>query len=163
MIKANKILDKMTLIIKWVSSILLTFMLVITFVQVVLRYVFNNPTMWSEEVTLLMLIWFGYLAISLAVREDCHISIESFYLSCKKGTRTIFDLIRHILMLGFSGLMIYYGIELMKISKGKYLPASHISRTLMYMAMAVAGVLMVMFTIVHILKIFISQEESEVK
>ena len=41
---------------RMVCSVLLVLMLMVTFVQVVMRFVFNSPFSWSEEVTLMLLV-----------------------------------------------------------------------------------------------------------
>lgn len=125
-----------------------------------MRYIFNKPFMWAEEVTLAILIWFGYLSISMVVKEDDHMSIEFFYNIFGKKMRMALDVIRHILMVGFSTLMTYYGIEMVKNAIGKFLPASKISRTMLYIPLVVSGILIVIFSIVHLIKLF-NPEEKE--
>ncbi len=43
--------------VQFTSHRLLKFIVVITLLQVSLRYVFNSPTTWSEEFSMLCLVW----------------------------------------------------------------------------------------------------------
>lgn len=155
----NKIMNKINDVLKWFSGISLSIMLIITFSQVVMRYVFSKPFAWAEEVTLALLIWFGYLAISMVVQEDGHMAIEFLYNLLGQKARLIFDLIKHLLMIGFSILMTKYGIEMTKNAYGKLLPASQWSRSILYIPITIAGVLITLFSLLHLISLFIKSEE----
>ncbi|WP_104133974.1 TRAP transporter small permease [Cryobacterium sp. Y62] len=46
--------------------------------QVFSRYVLNNPTIWSEELAILLFVWVSMLAISLGFRRGEHLAIDMF-------------------------------------------------------------------------------------
>ena len=54
-------------------------MLVINFMQVLMRYVFNAPFAWSEEIILVLLVWFGFFCMSIDIFYDSHISLTGIY------------------------------------------------------------------------------------
>jgi TRAP-type C4-dicarboxylate transport system permease small subunit len=157
----KSILDKFCYILKWIAGILLLAMLAITFIQVVLRYVFKNPFSWAEEVTLAMLIWFGYITIALVVREDEHMAIGFLYNMSGKKMRLLLDSVRHILMIFFSVLMAKYGAEMINNALGKVLPASKISRSLLYVPFMLSGILIALFSLIHLINLFIQLQDKE--
>lgn len=157
----NNIIERITDVINWFLGVILTLMLMITFIQVVLRYVFNSPLIWAEEVTLVMLVWFGYLIIAILVKEDNHISLEVFYLKLNRNLRKILDVVKHVLLLGFSILMVYFSVEMVINAQGKYLPASQINRAMLYIPLAVSGILIVLYTSSHLFKLFVTSEERK--
>ena len=53
-------------------------MCAMVFLQVVLRYVFNEPLSWSDEIAQYMMLWSVYLSVSWAVRERAHIRVMNF-------------------------------------------------------------------------------------
>jgi TRAP-type transport system small permease protein len=55
---------------------LLIFVLVLA--QVVCRYVFNSPLVWSEELARFLFIWVAMLAWSLGSRRRSHIAVTYF-------------------------------------------------------------------------------------
>lgn len=59
----------------YVSACLIVLMTVSIFGQVVLRYGFNMPLRWVEEVGIASLVWVTFLAGSLAYKEEIHIRI----------------------------------------------------------------------------------------
>ena len=48
------------------------------FLHVVLRYLFNTPISWSDEIAQYMMVWSVYLSVSWAVRERAHIRVMNF-------------------------------------------------------------------------------------
>src|SRR5665648_198612 len=49
---------------------------VLIFYQVVMRYVFNNSSSWTEELSRYLFIWMSWLGTSLSARENKHIRVE---------------------------------------------------------------------------------------
>jgi TRAP-type C4-dicarboxylate transport system permease small subunit len=64
-----------------VKMIIVTFyimMMCIMFMQVVLRYIFNSPTMWAEEASRYLFIWICYLGAAMAISKKLHIGVDYF-------------------------------------------------------------------------------------
>lgn len=58
-------------------AIILGLMTVVTFVNVVLRYVFNSSLIWGLEVTLILFAWLVLLGVSYAVRVTAHLGVDA--------------------------------------------------------------------------------------
>lgn len=136
-------------------------MLAITFVQVLLRYVFKKPFTWAEEVTLAMLIWFAYITIALVVKDDDHMAIEVLYNHVSDKMKLLFNAVRHVSILLFSVLMTKHGLEMTNNALGKVLPASQISRSLLYIPFMLGGMLIAIFSLIHLIDLFIKPQEKE--
>ena len=48
----------------------------IIFLQVIMRYIFNNSLSWSEELCKYLFVWMIWLGTSLSAREHGHIAID---------------------------------------------------------------------------------------
>ncbi len=68
----NKIVAK---ILDWALGFIMVSIVIILFVGVIFRYLFNTPLFWSEEVTILGLIWMTFLGGAILVREDKNVCI----------------------------------------------------------------------------------------
>ncbi|MCL2601411.1 MAG: TRAP transporter small permease subunit, partial [Treponema sp.] len=55
-----------------INIFLMSFMVIILFIQVIMRRVFNNSLFWSEELARYMFIWLVYLGISHGARLRKH-------------------------------------------------------------------------------------------
>jgi TRAP-type C4-dicarboxylate transport system permease small subunit len=63
---------------EFLAGICVLIMTVLVFFQVVMRYVFNQPTSWSDEIAVYAMLWSVYLSVSWAVRERAHIRVMNF-------------------------------------------------------------------------------------
>ena len=142
------------------SIILLIAMIVLTFTQVVLRYIFNAPLSWAAEVSIIFLIWFGYLGIAIAKQEDTHIAISFLYDKFSKKIQIILNVIRELFSMVFAVLMIKHGIILYLATLAQRLPATGISKSIMYAALIVAGLLILFYSLVELIENFKKIRES---
>jgi C4-dicarboxylate transporter DctQ subunit len=66
---------------EWLIAILLAAMTVVTFVQVVARYVFNFSFTWALELTTILFAWMIFLGIPYGVRVGSHIGVDALVKS----------------------------------------------------------------------------------
>ncbi|MBF9018557.1 MULTISPECIES: TRAP transporter small permease [unclassified Oceanispirochaeta] len=140
---------------------ILAVMLSLTVLQVILRYVFNNPTIWSEELTLFLLVWFGFIVMAMGVRADSHIALEYFYDRQGRRGQIILDAFRHSIIIALSLLMIFYGVQMIKLGWANKMPATQIRRGYLYASSLIGGILMATFSILNLLKLFLVNEEGK--
>jgi TRAP-type C4-dicarboxylate transport system permease small subunit len=77
-----KILEYINKRIETAETVLLvlvmTVMVLLSFLQVVLRNVFDQGILWGDILLRHLVLWVGFLGASLATREEKHISIDLF-------------------------------------------------------------------------------------
>ena len=100
--------------------LMLLMMVVFTVYTVVMRYVFGNPPVWGDLLTVLSNIWFVFIALVLTVREKQHIALNLIYsrLPTKVGFAVQQMWTCVICLLGF--VIFYYGLEVVAKMGGKY-------------------------------------------
>ncbi|MGI6792628.1 TRAP transporter small permease, partial [Aminivibrio sp.] len=57
------------------AKILLVFMVILIFSNVFMRYVLNSGIPWSEEVSIVIVVWFTFISLALGVKHRLHISL----------------------------------------------------------------------------------------
>jgi len=57
---------------EYLASLLFVVFSTLMFINVIMRYVFQNAIPWAEEMTLLFFVWFVWFAIPFATRLDNH-------------------------------------------------------------------------------------------
>ncbi|MCJ7592297.1 MAG: TRAP transporter small permease [Woeseiaceae bacterium] len=92
---------------EWLMAALLAFMTVLTFVQVVLRYVFNSGWVWSLEATTYSFAALVLVGMSYGVRTRTHIAIDLFIRKLPTVGRRYIDLIAVVACLAYALLMLY--------------------------------------------------------
>jgi C4-dicarboxylate transporter DctQ subunit len=85
----------------------LTFMTVLTVVQVALRYGFGSGLVWSLEVTTYTFAWLVLIGMSYGVRTEAHIAVDLVTSRLSPGAARVFAAIALFAGLAYCALMIY--------------------------------------------------------
>ena len=132
----------LNLVAQFVCYRLLELIVVVIVMQVILRFGFNSPTKWSEEVALISLVWFGMLAAAICVQRDTHVSITFFYDLLPNRGRFALELIIQLLIGSFALILIVNGYQLVALTGSVKLPASQLPKGLLYLSAMFGGSLM---------------------
>ncbi len=101
-------------------AIFLLLMVVFAVYNVVMRYVFEDPPVWGDLLTVLSNIWLVFLALALTVRDKDHIALDLIYswlpVKLAFAIQQFWTLV--IFCLGI--VMIVYGMEAVATMGGKY-------------------------------------------
>lgn len=81
-------------------------MTIITFSNVVARYVFNSNILWALEVTVFLFAWLVLLGASYAVKVHAHLGVDAIVNMLPAGARRIVGLIAAAVCIAFSLLML---------------------------------------------------------
>ena len=66
-------------VLEAMCSLFLAMMVGFTIYNVVMRYVFANPPVWGDLLTVLSNIWLMFIALSLTARDNEHIALNLIY------------------------------------------------------------------------------------
>jgi TRAP-type C4-dicarboxylate transport system permease small subunit len=145
-------IDVVHRVIELLCVLLLLVMIIVTVYQVFMRSVLNSATSWSEEIALLMMIWFGYMGMALGVRERVHISVDFLFERLPRIVQILMDAIGRILVSVFAFTMLQQGMFLTSISTIQRFPATRIPRAWMYIVLVISGFLMLLYVVESILQ-----------
>ncbi|GAB6275697.1 MAG: TRAP transporter small permease [Rectinema sp.] len=134
------------------SMIMIVAMLLLVFANVVLRYVFNSGIYWSEEVALVLEVWFIFLSLGLGVKHRLHISINILKReSVSAWLNKALDLLSDIIFLIVGFVMIVYGGKLVQFTMRSIMPATKWPAGILYLVLPIAGFVVVVEALFHIL------------
>ena len=94
------------------AAVLLAAITLLTFTQVVLRYVFDTGLIWALEATTYLFGWLVLIGMSIGVRTNSHIAVDLVLSSLRGRLRTAVVLIGIALSLGYTLLMLYGSVTL---------------------------------------------------
>lgn len=103
-------------------ALILGLMTMITFVNVVLRYVFNSSLIWGLEVTLILFAWLVLLGVSYGVKVTAHLGVDAL-------TNLLSDGPRRFLALTAAAICIIYSFLLLKGAWDYWAPYAALDRT----------------------------------
>ena len=90
-------------------AFLLTAMTLITFVQVVARYVFNYSFTWALELVTFLFAWLIFLGVSYGVRVGSHIGVDALVKALSPGKARVIATVATLLCLAYSAIVFYGG------------------------------------------------------
>jgi C4-dicarboxylate transporter DctQ subunit len=90
-------------------AIFLGLMTLITFANVVARYVFDTNILWALEVTVFLFAWLVLLGVSYAVKHSIHIGVDVVVRALPPGLRKILTLVAVCACIAFSFLLLKGG------------------------------------------------------
>ncbi len=88
-------------------ALLLAAMTLLTFTQVVLRYLFNTGLIWALEATVYLFAWLILLGISYGVRVHAHIGVDVLVKALTGNARRVLGLVAIGFSLLYTGIMLY--------------------------------------------------------
>jgi C4-dicarboxylate transporter DctQ subunit len=92
---------------EWIIALLLAAMTLMTFVQVVLRYVFDSGFTWALQLNTVMFAFMIFIGISYGVRVGAHIGVDAVVKMLPPKPRRITSILAVLLCLLYAGLVIY--------------------------------------------------------
>jgi len=101
-------------------AIFLLLMVVFAVYNVVMRYVFLNPPVWGDLLTVLSNIWLVFIALALTVRDKDHIALDLIYSWLPLKAVFFIQQFWTLVIFGLGLVMIIYGIEAVTTMGGKY-------------------------------------------
>lgn len=128
-------------------TLLISCMMVLGLMQIVSRFVIQQPIGWSEPMLTYMFVWACFLGASLAVAYRAHFEVELFVDRLSPGVQRLMAIFVQILLIAFSGVMVWKGLVLVEANQTQEMAAMPFSMVWPYLAMPVAG----LFTIIHCL------------
>lgn len=136
-----KLLDKILGTIENTLGVMfLTGMVGLIFMQVVLRYVFDNALNWSEEMARYMMIWCTGFGIAAGVRLSSHIGIQAIVDALPKAPSNVVRFVCDIIVLCIFAFLAYVAVlfALSAKASGQLTPSLRIPIFYVYSALPVS-------------------------
>jgi C4-dicarboxylate transporter, DctQ subunit len=119
-------------------------MVLLSFSQVVMRYVFHTAFSWSEEVLRYQVVFITFFGASLGVKYDAHIKVETLQMALPALFSYYLRLVILIISGAFSFVLCYYSTLLTVNIKnfGQLTPVLGIPSFIPYLSIPVGSFLM---------------------
>ena len=126
--------------------------------QVVGRYIFNDTPTWAEALALQLVLYVTALGVAVGVRDAGHIGLESLVSLLSEKWRLRVEIVIHGFVVLFGALMAQAGWLWTSIKWSDIKPMLGVPVGADYLALVVAGVLIVLFSIEHIVALIRGEE-----
>lgn len=119
-------------------------------IQVFGRYVLNDTPTWAEALALQLVLYVTALGVAVGVRDAGHIGLESLVSVLPERWRLKLEVFIHVLVGTFGALMVSSGWMWTVLKWSDIKPMLHVPVGMDYLALVIAGVLIVLFSIEHV-------------
>lgn len=110
-------IDRLSVFIGRITMMLIALMTGVMLYEVLLRYVFERPTLWANELTL-WIAGFVFLCSGIyAMQQRCHIRIFLLYDIMPRGIQRLFDCIWTFLLALFAFFLVYGSYKQVFVNK----------------------------------------------
>ena len=128
-----------------VLCVLISALSIVTFSQVVARYIFQAPLSWSEELARFLLLWLAMMSGAYAFKIKAHFSLNFMVNSFPKKIQKIISMFVSLLVIFFLLGFVYNSFKFVLGVKGHLAPALQIPMEIPYSACIVGGLLMLFY------------------
>jgi TRAP-type transport system small permease protein len=108
----SSVIRHLTSGIDTLAIVTFTGMFLCVFVQVVLRYGFDQPLVWSDELARYLFVWCAFLGWIVAARHRSHLTVDVITMRFGPRGRAAFALIGAVAALAFAGVLFVYGVQI---------------------------------------------------
>ena len=132
-----------------VAMLGLTLMAFFTCYQVVMRFIFDHPSTWSEVLVRSIMIWTVYLAAAAAFREGAVIAAEILVRSVPRGFGKALQIFAGVLSVIFLVVIVWTGIDMVERTSTQRLAGLGIPISWVYLALPIGGALATLAVLVR--------------
>ena len=143
--KVNKIMDG-------VSVLCMVLILLLVIAQVAMRYLFNSPLTWSEELAVFVMIWLTFIGSLICMRDKEHIEVTILVDHLPRTLQRIVVAFSRLASVFFLLVVAYYGSDLVMENMTVTSPANKISMGLVYTIIPLSSIGMAFYLVKAIAK-----------
>jgi TRAP-type C4-dicarboxylate transport system permease small subunit len=134
---------------------------VVVLLQVVMRYVFERPNPWTEELSRFGFIWLSMLGAALAVELRTHFVFDQLVSTLNPKLQLLVRGCSTALVAATAVGLIVFGLELVDLASAQRSPALDLPVSWIYASVPVAGFLMLLHIAAALDTVFGGRREDE--
>ena len=123
--------------------------------QVFTRFILKNPSTWTEELAVFMLIWVSLLGAAVALNRGAHLGIDYFVGKLSRRKRLYTEIFVFLCISTFSlCVMVIGGVDLVgsTLNLQQLSPALGVKVGYVYLAVPVSGFFLVLYSVIGLVE-----------
>ena len=142
------------------AGVLLLFaILVLVVAQVVMRFVFERPLFWSDELARYCYVWLSFVAAVAVTAGRSHVRIDVINHFLPPRGRRLVELLASLVVIGTCAFLVYGSWEWLQTTIRPVSPALRLQMVYVYGAVWIALAAMALHSIVNLALVLAGREE----
>ncbi|MFM1654734.1 TRAP transporter small permease [Brevibacillus sp. B_LB10_24] len=156
--KTSKILN---VLLNGAIALALTFMAILVFGNVVLRYLFNSGITWSEEMSRFLFVWMTFLGAIGALQDNEHLGVDMVVKKLSPLMKKVVFVLTHVLLLYVLWLVLDGSWKMTLINMDSTAPATGLPLGYVYGIGIVTSVCMAVIIIAKLYRVLFGNRTVE--
>ncbi len=128
-----------------VAALLLAATVLLSFLQVIARYVLLVSTPWTEELARLFFVWAIFLGAAIGVKRNLHTRVDFLFVRLPPGAAVLLLAGMDLLLAGMAVVMVLYGGQLVLSTQADLSTSLGYPRNWFYLPVPLGGMLMLWY------------------
>ncbi|NDW33416.1 TRAP transporter small permease [Salipiger sp. PrR007] len=157
----SRLLDGVVWFIYAASSLAMASLVALAAWQVWGRYVMNNSPTWTEQVTMMLLLYITLPLAAVGIRQHFHLAVEILPNALHRNALRWQQRFVLVVLGIYGGFMMVYGFDLVERTARQMVPLLGISRKYSYLPLVISGALTLIFVAELLVRSFVTEREPE--
>jgi TRAP-type C4-dicarboxylate transport system permease small subunit len=127
--------------------VILIAIVLVTFTQVLFRYIFHLSLAWSEELARYLFLWLASLAAAYAFKTKSHFALRFLVDRLGKKLQNLIETLVVFIVSGFLVIFIWKSVEYTVSMAKQVSPSIQMSMAVPYSSVVVGGILMLYYVL----------------
>ncbi|MEH7300404.1 TRAP transporter small permease [Neobacillus drentensis] len=146
----ENLLGKLRRITEYLVYIMLSVMTIIICYQVFSRFVLNVTPPWIQELSLLLMVWIGFLGIAVGIQDNSHIQINLFINALPERAKVWVGKFHRVLAILFGIFMVIQGGQFAHEMRTSTISGLNVPSAVLYYSVPVSGGLIVLYLVLEL-------------
>jgi TRAP-type C4-dicarboxylate transport system permease small subunit len=153
----------MTVALSWVLIAAVALLVFDVVWGVFTRYIMGEQAKWTEELARFLLVWVSLLGGAVAFGTKGHLGVDYFVGKFHPEAQKLMAVAAHLIVLFFAGAIFLYGgsrVVADALAMEQMTPALGWKMGHVYLALPIAGIFMILFTVENLIETWASDKEA---
>lgn len=142
---------KIRKVIEYFIFFMIAFMTIIICYQVISRFVFNYTPTWIQPLSLLLLVWIGFIGVAIGIQDNSHIQINLFLSKMPETIQKLLQILQRLLAILFGLFMIIEGGKFSYSMKDSLISGLGMPSAVVYAVVPLTGLLVIIYLLFEFL------------
>jgi len=142
-------------------ALILAAMVIDVTIQVVMRYLVQDPPVWTEELARYLFAWDIFLGVAVAFARGSHIVVDIVALAVTGPAKRVMVILSNLLVLAFLLVLVRYGITMVEMTSNTMSVALKLNMGVVYASLPTGAAISALYVLTRLVDLLRGVEISD--